>query len=146
LEKEKGSCWDEQLNKNGERKKFETVLLEAIDEAFSTLGQRVKNLIYFHLEQTFIIPRQDIPYRIDDFSDALEQIFGIAAKYLEILIMKKLHEKVPCFYEWKGPNWLVPNLTFRRYVELLRISYDNKGKIGKLEVWIDAAEKQKQHI
>ena len=76
------------MNRNNGRKKFETVLVEAVDEAFSTLGESVKTSIYFHLEHKFIIPKQDIPYRIDDFSDALERIFGIAAKHLEILIMK----------------------------------------------------------
>ena len=66
--KEKGSRWDEQLSRNVGRKKFETVLLEAVDEAFSSLGERVKTAIYFHLEHKFIIPKQNIPYRIDDFS------------------------------------------------------------------------------
>ena len=144
--KEKGSRWDEQLSRNDGRKKFETVLLEAVDDAFSTLGENVKTSIYFHLEHKLIIPKQDIPYRIDDFSDALERIFGIAAKHLEILIMKKLHEKITCFYEWDGPSWLVPDLTFRQYVELLRLCCEDKGKTGEVEVWVNAEEKQKQHV
>ena len=142
----KGSRCDEQLNRNDGRKKFEIVLLEAVDEAFSTLGESVKASIYFHLEHKFIIPKQDIPYRIDDFSDALERIFGVAAKHLEILIMKKLHEKITCFYEWDGPSWLVPDFTLRQYVELLRLCYEGKGKTGKLEVWVNAEEKQKQRV
>jgi len=146
IAKGKGSYWDEQLNRNDGNEKFETVPLEAIDEAFSTLGEKAKTSIYFHLEHKLIIPKQDIPYRIDDFSNALERIFGVAAKHLEILIMRKLHEKITCFYEWNGPNWLVPDLTFRQYVELLRLCYEDKGKTVKLEVWVDAEEKQKQHI
>jgi hypothetical protein len=146
LMKEKGSRWDEQLTRNDGRKKFETVLLETMDEAFSSLGDSVKTSIYFNLEHKFAIPEQDIPYRMDDFSDALERIFGIAAKHLEILIMKKLHEKITCFYEWNGPNWLVPDLTFRQYVELIRLFYEDKGKTVKLEVWVNAEETQKQHI
>ena len=62
------------------------------------------------------------------------------------LIMKKLHEKITCFYEWDGPSWLVPDLTFRQYVELLRLCYEDKGKTGELEVWVNAEEKQKQHV
>jgi len=134
------------LSRNNGRKKFETVLLEAVDDAFSSLGENVKTPIYFHLEHTFIIPKQDIPYRIDDFSDALELIFGVAAKHLEILVMKKLHEKISCLYEWSGPSWLVPDFSFKQYVELLRLYYEGKGKSGKLEVWINAEEKQKQHL
>jgi hypothetical protein len=135
------------LTRNDGRKKFETILLEGIDEAFSTLGQNAKKSIYYHLEYKFIIPKQDIPYRIDDFSDAIEQIFGLAATYLEILIMKKLNGKIACFYEWNGPSWLVPDLTFSKYIELLRLSYEeDKGKTGELEVWVNAEEMQKQHI
>jgi hypothetical protein len=134
------------LNRNDGRKKFEAVLLEAVDEAFSSLGESVKASIYFHLEQKFIIPKQDIPYKIDDFSDALERIFGMATKHLEILIMKKLHDKITCFYQWNGPRWLVPDLTFRQYVELLRLCYEDRGKTVEVEVWINAEEKQMQRI
>ena len=70
------------MGNNGDCKKFENVLLETIDQAFSTLGENVKKSIYFHLNQKFMITKQDIPYRIDDFSDALEQIFGTGARML----------------------------------------------------------------
>ena len=72
------------MKRNNGSQKFEDVLLEAVDDAFSSLGENVKTSIYFHLEHKFIIPKQDILYRIDDFSDALERIFGMAAKHLEI--------------------------------------------------------------
>ena len=135
----------EQLRRNDEHKKFETVLVEAIDEAFSALGENAKTSIYFYLEHSLIIPKQHIPYRVDDFSDALERIFGRAAKHLEILIMKKLHEKINCLYEWNGPKWLVPDLTFVKYVELLRLYYEDKRETVELEVWVNAEERQTQH-
>ena len=62
------------------------------------------------------------------------------------MIMRKLHEKITCFYEWNGPSWLVPDLTLRQYVELLRLGYEDKGKTGEVEVWVNAEEKQKLHI
>jgi hypothetical protein len=68
---------------------FGQLLLEAIDEAFRSLGESVKASIYFHLEDRFQIKRQEIPERIEAFSDALEQVFGLGAKHLEILYMKK---------------------------------------------------------
>ena len=132
------------MKRDDANKKFETILLEAIDEAFSTLGERVKVSLYFHLEHKFIIPKQDIPYRIDDFSNTLEQIFGAAVTSIQILIMKKLNEKITCSYKYIGPSWLIPELTFRQYIELLRLSFEDKRKTGELEVWVDAAEKQKQ--
>jgi hypothetical protein len=134
------------LDKKKQSKKFEDLMLNSIDEAFSSLGDRAKASIYIYLEQKLVLSKQEIPFRIDDFSNALETIFGLAAKQLEILIMKKLYEKITCSYKWNGPRWLVPNLTFTQYVELLRLRYEDKGKIGGLEVWIDAGEKQKQYV
>lgn len=75
-------------------------------------------------------------------SDALEQIFGSGARTLEILIMKKLHEKIGSRYKWEGPNWLVPELTFSQYVELLKLFYEDSGKIGQVEVIINAGEQR----
>jgi hypothetical protein len=136
------------LNKNIEnytnRKKFETFLLESIDEAFSTLGENVKRVIYFHLTEKFMITKQAIPSKIDDFSDALEKIFGLGARKLEILIIAKLHDKISCDYKWKGPNWLVPDLTFSQYVELSRSYYEDAAQIGEIEMIIDAEEQQQE--
>jgi len=137
-----------QLNKNigndTNQKKFEGVLLESIDEAFSTLGDNVKKVIYFHLTDKFMITKMDIPNKIDDFSDALEKIFGLGARKLEILIIAKLHDKINCDYEWKGPNWLVPDLTFRQYVELSKSHYEDREKTVQIEVIIDGEEQQQE--
>ena len=132
------------MDKKNQRKKFGAVLQETIDDAFSSLGEPVKKSIYFHLEHKFLILRRDIPCRIEDFSDALERIFGPGARYLELLIMEKLYLKVNCSYKWDGPKWLVPDLTFKQYVELIRIGYEDREKIGSVEVIVDAGEKQEQ--
>ena len=133
------------MSRSLEDKNFDNILLEAIDEAFLVLGESVKKSFYNCLEQRFYISRQDILFRLDDFSDALERIFGIASKHVEILIMKKLCQKIECCCEWKGPNWLVPNITLLQYISLARLSFEeNKGKIGEFEVIIDAAEQKQQ--
>jgi hypothetical protein len=132
------------LDKKNHNKKFEEVLQDSVDEAFSSLGESVKKSIYFHLENSFLIPRQEIPCRVEDFSDALERIFGPGAKHLELLIMEKLYRKVNCSYKWEGPKWLVPDLTFEQYVELMRISCKEEEKIETFEVIVDAGEQQEQ--
>jgi hypothetical protein len=129
--------------KTGERKrekKFNDILLESIDKAFLTLGENSKSAIYFHLESKFAISRQDIPDRVHDFSDALEQIFGFAARQLEILIMKCLNEKIECTYDWVGPKWLIPELTFSKYVKLLELCFIDKKKNVEVELLLDAGE------
>jgi hypothetical protein len=121
-------------------KKFNDILLESIDKAFLTLGKNSKSAIYFHLESKFAISRQDIPDRVHDFSDALEQIFGLAARQLEILIMKCLNEKIECTYDWVGPKWLIPDLTFSKYIKLLELCFMDKKKSVEVEVLLDDRE------
>lgn len=73
---------------------FEELLLGAVDEALSSLGDSSKQAIYFHLEKIFGINKQDIPYKIVEFANAIEKIFGLGAKFLEIQIMKRLYERL----------------------------------------------------
>jgi hypothetical protein len=130
--------------KRRREKKFNAILLKAVDEALLTLGENAKLSLYFHLETKFSISKKDIPDRISDFSYALEQIFGLAARHLEILIMKCLNEKINCKYEWAGPKWLVPDLTFAKYVKLLELWCEDTEKTWELEVTLDAGEQQER--
>ena len=132
------------MDKKDRCKEFEKVFQDSVDEAFSSLGESVKKSIYFHLERTFLITKQEIPSRIEDFSNALERIFGAGAKHLQLLIMEKLYTKANCSFNWEGPKWLVPDLTFKQYVELVRISYREEERIGTFEVIVDAGERQDQ--
>ncbi len=79
---------------------FDTILLVAVDEALSALGDSVKQSVYFHLERSFHIRRDEIPSRLEAFTQAIESIFGIGADLIEILIMRKIHEKVGGVYKW----------------------------------------------
>jgi hypothetical protein len=135
------------LRKNCENRRFEDLLLDILDDALSAIGENAKKSIYLHLQQKFLIAKQDIPYKIDDFSDALEQIFGCGARSLEILIMTKLHQKIKSNYRWEGPNWLVPELTFCQYVKLLKLFYEDNQKIDQVKVIVDVEEQiQEQRV
>lgn len=134
------------MSKRKRERKFSIILLKAIDEAFLTLGENARTAIYCHLESKFAISRQDIPDRIGDFSDALEQIFGLAAPQLEILIMKFLNRCVKCEYKWVGPKWLVPDLTFKKYVVLTELTFKDTSKIENVEILVDDGEKPRQEI
>ena len=117
------------------------MLLEAIDEALSSLGETPKKAIYYQLEMAFNIKTKEIPNKIDDFSRALEQIFGLGARHLEILFMKNLHAKVEVTckwptYGWPLSKWIVPEMTFQEYVRLMRQNFeaanDDKVEMGVL--------------
>lgn len=131
------------MHENHHRKKFEQILLNSIDEAWSALGENAKSSIYFQQEEKFMIARQDIPYSVEDFSYPLEQIFGSDARHLEILFMKNLHPKVKVTckwptYGWPLSKWIVPEMTFQEYVCLMRQSFeaanDDKAEMGVLVI------------
>jgi hypothetical protein len=134
------------LGKRNSEKIFCQILVESIDEAFLALGENAKSSIYSYLETKFAISKQDIPNRVDDFSDALEEIFGMAARQIEILIMKCLNQRVDCTYKWVSPKWLVPDLTFTRYVILMRLSCEENRKDGNIEVIFNEGVQQEQRI
>jgi hypothetical protein len=73
---------------------FDKLLLSAIDEALNSLGESVKQSIYFHIENKFSVSRNDIPRNLSEFQGGLEKIFGTGARFIEILIMKNLHSKI----------------------------------------------------
>jgi nucleoside-diphosphate-sugar epimerase len=103
--KQSGSCKDN----------FEKLLIEAVDTVFSSLGDPCKQAFYFHLKHRYNIIRQEIPQRIEDFADALEEIFGPGAKLIEIEIMRALFTEVQDFsYSPKQED-----LSFTKYLETL---------------------------
>src|SRR5208283_2895328 len=75
---------------------FETVIAQAVDDALSDLGN-TKQAIYCHLKNNYGINKKEIPRKIEDFTMAIEQIFGPVAKLIEIKIMKRLHVKYEAF-------------------------------------------------
>jgi hypothetical protein len=120
---------------------FDEVLIQAIDDALSSLGRAPKTAIYHSLEQDFNIKKTEIPKKIGDFSDALEKIFGLGARHLEILFMKYLHSKLGIMCEWITKNWVLPELTFQEYVNLMRQKFEETVKNGEqMEVLVDAGE------
>lgn len=111
------------------RRDFEALLLEAVDEQLTSLGQSSKQALYFHLEKGFNIRRSEIPYKTEAFVTAMEKIFGLGADYLEILIMRSLHDKMG-----KRVDLDKTTLTFVEYVEAARRSYYGKKKNRRQEL------------
>jgi dTDP-glucose pyrophosphorylase len=96
---------------------FQKFLLEAVDEGLSSLGDSSKKAVYFYLEKVFKIKKQNIPNKINEFTDAIERIFGHGAKVLEIQIMKHLYEKIGEDFEYFPET---AELLFSEYVEAAR--------------------------
>lgn len=78
---------------------FRRVLLDAVEESLSSLGESSKEAILFHLENSFKVKKEHIPINLTEFANALEGIFGFGASYLEKLILKRLCEKIGVEFE-----------------------------------------------
>ena len=104
---------------------FEKVLLESIDEGLGCLGEKTKQAVYLHLKNNYSLSKEDIPYRIEDFTSAIENIFQKGALLLEIKIMKLLFAKIGHRYiRMEKPD----SLEFASYVYALR----NSSLCGRL--------------
>jgi hypothetical protein len=73
---------------------FSKILLAAVEESLSSLGDSSKQAIFYHLEASFKIKKEHIPANLTEFTKALEGIFGPGAQYLEKLIMQRFYEKL----------------------------------------------------
>ena len=75
-------------------RKFDALMHAALDEALSSLGESAKQSIYFHIEKKFGVASKSIPENLEEFQAGLEKIFGVGARFIEILIMKNLYTKI----------------------------------------------------
>jgi hypothetical protein len=98
---------------------FKRFLLEAVDEGLSSLGNSSKRILYSHLDKGFKIKKQEIPEKIEAFADAIENIFGVGAGSIEILIMKRLHDKAGQNLRWHASKELI----FTDYVTVVKQSF-----------------------
>jgi hypothetical protein len=136
-----------ELTEKTKHETFDDLLLEAIDEALASLGENVKTAVYFYLETSFNIERQEIPERIAEFSDALDRIFSLGARHLEVLFMRTLHAKIKLFCQWPTwCKWVIPDVTFTEYVRLMKEKFA-EVKAGEIEVEViaEAGEVQEQY-
>jgi len=107
-------------NQKPSQDKFKVAIMEAIDESLASFGNVNKQEIYTCIENAFKIKKQEIPYKLEEYADALKQVFGVGAKLIEIRIIAALHKRFPdfMFYPKKG------DVLFKEYVASFR-SYCN---------------------
>jgi len=122
---------------------FEELLLEAIDEGLSPLGESVKQVVYSSLETNFKIKKHDIPYKIEEFTDAIDRIFGDGAKILEIKIMKDLFKKMGHTYKKYSKH---RDLKFIESTTAAKLETKNFGKRKENQEKTDHMQKGEKKI
>ncbi|MFP3984396.1 MAG: hypothetical protein ACLFU9_00020 [Candidatus Bathyarchaeia archaeon] len=107
---------------------FEKILFEAVDEALFSLGESSRQAIYFHLEKNFGIKKQEIASKTEVFKDAIEEIFGEGANFLEILIMKHLYKRIGGSFELQE----TADFAFLEYVNTARRIFCDKKTVKSI--------------
>ena len=100
---------------------FNKLVLDAIDESFSSLGKSAKEVIYSYLDETCGIKKSEMPNRIEEVAHSLEQIFGPGAKLIEIQIMKTLYQKIGEAFVYSPKH---NDLLFVEYIKAAKLSND----------------------
>jgi hypothetical protein len=101
---------------------FDKLLIEAVDEGLSALGESSKQAIYFHIEKSFNVEKEEIPDKVEVFAVAIEKIFGVGANFLEALIMQRLYQIANGSLKWNRAR----DLTFTEYVAVVRRCFFEK--------------------
>ena len=73
-----------------EAKVFNRILLEAINEGLSTFGEAFRQVVLFHIGETFRFSEGDLPDKLDQFHQALSSILGSGSRIVEWEILNKL--------------------------------------------------------
>jgi hypothetical protein len=95
---------------------FDKTLLEAVDRALLTFGESPREAIYYHLNKSFRLQRENIPEDADKFSQALNTIFGPGATVIKKLIVKNLYSKLNMNFEEKPSFEIVDCISLAREI------------------------------
>ena len=104
---------------------YERLMMNAIDESLSTLGEPAKNLIYNFISKQHCLKKDQIPCNVEVFANALESILGNGAKFLEFLIMKRFNEKIGNIFQLEDAevcNYMMAATEFsKKIIELVEL-------------------------
>ena len=64
--------------------------LSMLDRALDTFSTSVRVVVYYELEKSFGVKRQDIPEKLDLFVDTVDRLFGVGAVIVKRALMKEL--------------------------------------------------------
>jgi hypothetical protein len=98
------------------RNKLDATIAEAVDESLGSFGESVKQVVYYQLENSYHVKKQDIPVKIEEFVTAVEGIFGIGARLIEMKILETLYARTSGFAYFPESE----DLVFKDYVRSLR--------------------------
>jgi len=102
----------------GQRKSFEQLLLEAIEEALSLFGGSVKEVVLFYCSTKHGVSREQLPVKLNSFVKCLEEIFSYASRAIEMQVASRLYAKLGLSFVHRKDRRLID------YVEEARRRYE----------------------
>lgn len=117
---------------------FEKTLLEAVDTALLSLGESPRQAVYYHLNKSFKLQREEIPEDANEFSQALNTIFGPGAEVIEKIIVKNLYTKLNLSLEEKTCFEFVEYVSLARELvkrekQRFKVEKRNRRRMNQLE-------------
>ncbi len=74
-------------------------MLDAVDDGVGFLDKQGKAAMYIQVEKRFDLKREEIPEKLEVFSQALDGLFGYGAKIIETQIERNLSKKLDLEFE-----------------------------------------------
>ena len=75
----------------GKRKKFEKLLIKSVDDSLKdTFGETAAEIIYKHLERKHSLKPEEIPKKLEVFTEGLEEFLSSGATVVEGMVLEKL--------------------------------------------------------
>ncbi len=102
---------------------FETLLLKTIDDSLKQVfGDNAAQIIYHYLDNNYSIKQEEIPEKLEAFTEGLAHFFGSGARVVENIILTNLNSKIDPKYKMKeGRN-------FTDYVNELKTRHCNQPR------------------
>ena len=102
---------------------FDYLLLESTDQALADLlGRRGRDQIFDHLATQYRYGREEIPLKIGQFSEFLENLFSTSSRTVGRAIIRRLCDKLG--YEFVQ----VAGFEFLDYLDALRARYERDAE------------------
>lgn len=102
---------------------FDKALLDALDEVLLTLGEQSKKIIYFHLQNKYLLKKEDIPRKPVYFALAVRGMLGMSGSFIETQVLKNLCKKLGLQYE------NLKNHQFEAAIEEIRREVNNQSSV-----------------
>jgi len=75
-------------------KRYNWITIEAVDYALLGFGEDLKHAFYCHFSSSYRFKCEDIPHRLRDFQEALQDSLGTGAKIVERLIAQNIYSRI----------------------------------------------------